>query len=250
MNERSRSWEQMGAASGLFAVLLFVAAFLIFLSTDPSGGNTPRLPNIANAQAVPAFFADHLNGIRAQVMLNGVGLALFLWFLGTLWGVLRAAEGGPARGSAIASAGALVGVALTLVGLVLTATSTVVTTLPQAETVSTLYSAAALSLAFGGAAFSVFFLGVAEVSLRAGGLPKWLGWLAVLAAVLSVFGFVTPYAQSGVFNPATGGLGFYAHYIAFVVWVFLASFTLALGQHRRKHASAATASSAPEGAPS
>ncbi len=119
-------------------------------------------------------------------------------------------------------------------GLVLTGTSTLATTLPQAETVPTLYVAAALSLAFGGAAFSVFFLGVAEVSLRAGGLPKWLGWLAVLAAVVSVFGFVTPYARTGVFNPATGGLGFYAHYIAFVVWVFLAGLTLALAQHRRK----------------
>ena len=99
----------MGAASGLFAVLLFVAAFIIFLNTDPSGGNTPRLPNIANAQAAPAFFADHLNGIRAQVMLNSIGIVFFLWFLGTLWSSLRAAEGGrrgarrsprPARSSA------------------------------------------------------------------------------------------------------------------------------------------------------
>lgn len=224
----------MGAVSGLFAVLLFVAAAIIFLNTDPSGGNTPRLPNIANAEAAPAFFADHLNGIKAQVMLNGIGMVVFLWFLGTLWSVLRAAEGGPARGSAIASGGALVGVALTLVGLVLTGTSTLATTLAQGETVPTLYTAAALAFAFGGGAFSLFFLGVAEVSLRAGGLPKWLGWLALLAAVASVFGFVTPYAQSGIFNAATGGLGFYAHYVAFVVWVFLTSASMTLAQHRRK----------------
>lgn len=223
----------MGAASGLFAVLLFVVAFVVFLNTDPSGGNTPRLPNIANAEAAPAFVADHLNGIKAQVMLNGIGLALFLWFLGALWGVLRSVEGGPARGSAIASGGALVGVALTLVGLVLTGASTLTTSLPQAETVPMLYTASALSLAFGGAAFTVFFLGVAEVSLRVGGLPKWLGWLAVLAAIASVFGFVTPYAQSGIFNPATGALGFYAHYIAFVVWLLLASAALTVAQHRR-----------------
>ena len=120
MNERNRTWEQMGAASGLFAVLLFVVAFIIFLNTDPSGGNTPRLPNIANAQAAPAFFADHLNGIRAQVMLNSIGIVFFLWFLGTLWSTLREAEGGRPGGSAIASGGALVGVALTLVGLMLT----------------------------------------------------------------------------------------------------------------------------------
>ena len=238
VSEKTRQWQLMGAASGLFAVLLFVVAFIIFLNTDPSGGNTPRLPNIANAQAAPAFYATHLNGIKAQVMLNGLGLILFLWFLGTLWGVLRAAEGGPARGAAIASGGALVGVALTMIGLVLTATSTLATTLPQGETVSTLYTAAALAFAFGGAALTVFFLGVAEISLRAGGLPKWLGWLAILAAIASVFGVVTPYAQSGIFNPATGGLGFYAHYVAFVVWLFLASLSLALAQRRSRHASA------------
>ncbi len=233
MRESDSSWQQVGAASGLFAALLFVAAFIIFLNADPSGGSTPRLPNIANAQAAPAFFATHLNGIRAQVMLNGIGLALFLWFLGTLWSALRAAEGGPARGSAIASGGALVGVALTMVGLILTGTATLTTTLAQAETVSTLYGGAALSYGFGGGAFAVFFLGVAEVSLRTGGLPRWLGWLAVLAAVASVFGFVTPYAQSGIFNPATGAIGFYAHYAAFVVWVFLASAAMTLAQRRR-----------------
>jgi hypothetical protein len=60
----------------------------------------------------------------------------------------------------------------------------------------------------------------------------------VLAAVASVFGFVTPYAQSGIFNPATGGLGFYAHYIAFVVWLLLASTVLTLAQHRRSRSPA------------
>jgi len=246
----------MGAASGLFAVLLFVAAAIIFLNTDPSGGNTPRLPNIANAEAAPAFFATHLNGIRAQVMLNGIGSVFFLWFLGTMWTVLRGAEGDPARGSVIATAGALVGTALTLVGLVLTGTSTMVTSLPQAETVPTLYSAAALSFAFAGGAFTIFYLGVAEVSLRAGGLPKWLGWLALLAAVASVFGFVAPYAQSGIFNPATGGLGFYSHYIAFVVWVLLASVWLGIAQHRNRKATASpppaspTSTTATEGAAS
>lgn len=238
MSENGRAWERMGAASGLFAVLLFAAAFIIFLSTDPSGGNTPRLPNIAHAEASPAFFATHLNGIRAQVMLNGIGIVFFLWFLGTLWSALRRSEGDPGRGSAVASAGALVGVALTLVGLILTGTSTLTTTLAQAEVVPTLYVAAALSFAFGGAAFTIFFLGVAEVTLRAGGLPRWLGFLALLAAALSAFGFVTPYAKDGIFNAATGGLGFYAHYAAFAVWVLLASATMTVAQHRRKRSAA------------
>lgn len=244
----------MGAASALFAVLLFAAAGLIFLNTDPSGGNTPRLPNIGNAEAMPAFVADHLNGIRAQVMLNGIGLVVFLGFLGTLFSVLRGAEGerGPARGAAMASAGAIVGVALTLVGLVLTGTATMATTLEQGQTVPILYMAASLTYAFGGGAFAVFYLGVAEVTLRAGGLPKWLGWVSLLAAAISIFGFVTPYAQSGVFNAATGALGFYGHYVTFVVWLLLAGVSLTLAQHRRDKSAAApaAASTNPEGAAS
>ncbi len=248
MSDKSRHWEQMGAASGLLAVLLFVAAFLIFLNTDPSGGNTPRLPNIGNAIASPAFFADHLNGIRAQVMLNGIGTVLFLWFLGTLWGVLRGAEGEPARGSTIASAGAVVGVALTLVGLVMLGTATLTTSLEQAETVPTVYAGGMLALAFGGAAFTIFYLGVAEVILRTGVLGKWLGLLALLAALVSVFGFVTPYAQTGVFNAATGALGFYGHYVALVVWLFCASAAMTLRQHRSKGAEKAEAPARPAAA--
>ena len=240
-----RAWEQTSAASGFFAVLFFAAAFIVLLNTDPSGGNTPALPNIAHAEAAPAFIADHLNGIRAQVMLSSIGIVVFLWFLGTLSGVLRAAEGGRARGAAVASAGAQAGVALTLVGLMLMGTTTLTTSLPQAETVSTLYAAAALSLALGGGAFAVLYLAVAEVSLREGGLPKWLGFLSVLAAPVSVFGFVTPYAQSGIFNAATGGLGFYAHWATFVIWLLLASIALAVAQRRPRPEEAALRSATP-----
>lgn len=252
MSSKAQQWERMGAASGLFASLLFLAALVIFLKTDPSGGNTPRLPNVGNAEAASAFVASHLNGIKAQVMLNGLGLTVFIWFLGTIWSALRAAESGSARGSAVASAGAITGVGLTLVGLVLTGTSTLATTVTQAENVATLYTSAALALAFGGGAFAVFFLGVAEVSLRAGGLPRWLGWLALPAAAVSIFGFVTPYAQTGIFNPATGALGFYGHYVAFVVWVFLAGLSLTLKQHRLKRDAAEplAESSTPKGASS
>jgi hypothetical protein len=243
-----RSWEQMGAASGLFASLLFVVAFIIFLKTNPAGGNTPALPPAGNAEAAPAFFADNLTLIRAQVMVNAIGLSAFLWFLGTLWARMRDAEGSPARGSVIAFSGAVVGVTLTMVGLVLTGASTLSASLAQAQVVPAFYTAAAVAFAFGGGSFVVFFLGVAEVSLRAGGIPKWLGWLALLAAAASVFGFVTPYATTGIFNPATGGLGFYAHYAAVVVWVLLASIAMTLAQFRggRAYAPAHARSSKPE----
>ena len=53
VNDRSRSWEQMGAASGLFAALLFAVAFIIFLSTDPGGGNTRSSPTSPTRRPLP-----------------------------------------------------------------------------------------------------------------------------------------------------------------------------------------------------
>ncbi len=86
-SEKNRSWEQLGAASGLLATLLFVVAFVVFIGTSPGGD--PVLPNIRDAEAAPAFLAAHLSAIRVVVLLNGLGIALFLWFLGSLWTVLR-----------------------------------------------------------------------------------------------------------------------------------------------------------------
>jgi hypothetical protein len=243
--DRGQDWEWMGAASGLVAAVFFVVAFAIFLSTDPGGGSTPQLPAIDNAEAVPAFVGDHLTSVRAQVMLNGLGVVTFLWFLGTLWAGLRRSESEPARGSMIVVSGALVGAAVTLVGLVLVGTATLATSTSTASAVPTLYVAASLSFAFGGAAFAVFFLGVAEVILRTHAMGKWLGYLAVVAAVLSILGLVTHYYTDGIMNPATGALGFYGHYMAFVVWLLLASVEIALAQHRRRRAERPVAETVP-----
>jgi hypothetical protein len=217
-----RAWERLGALSGLTAVVLFGAAFVIFLSTDPTG--TPRIPDIANAADASTYIRDHQDALKVQVLLNGAAVLAFVWFLGSLWSSLRAAEGGPARLSAIASAGGIVGAAALLAGIVFEATAVLV---PTGVDVTTLYVLSVMSIGLGGAAFMVFFLAVARVILQTRALPLAIGVLAIVAAAASALGLVSIFADEGIFNAATGAFGFWVRFGAFVIWLALASIALA-----------------------
>ena len=231
MHEKDRSWEQMGAASGLLATLLFVIAFIVMLGTSPGG--SPSLPNIQNASLAPAFIGQHLTAIRIVVMLSALGLVLFLWFLSTLWVTLREAEGPSARGTTAGVVGGVAGAGLELGGLALLATSGLSTSAAQANVVPTLYTGSSLFHALGAGVFCLFFFGVGRVVMHTGALRKWVGVLAYIAALLCVPAFLTPFFATNVLNPATGALGVVAPAAAFVIWVFLASGSMTLEERRR-----------------
>ena len=77
MTEKSDR-EGIGAASGLLATLMFVLGFVLFMTTDPTGG-TPY-PSIKNAQQAPAYMALHLSQYRLELLFVSLGVVLFLWF--------------------------------------------------------------------------------------------------------------------------------------------------------------------------
>ncbi len=216
-----RTWERLGAASGILVAVLFAVSFIIFLGNDP--GDTPDLKHAA---AATGFISEHKDAIRAELLLNSLAIIAFLWFLGSLWSTYRAAEGGPARVSAVASAGGIVGATMVLTGFVIEATAAL---RPAAVDVPEMYILSSLAIGLGGAAFTVFFLASAKVILKSGAMHSSLGMLAVVAGVASALGFVTIFADSGIFNAATGAFGLWVRYAAFVVWVFLASVTLTAG---------------------
>ena len=184
--KRQQNWEGMGSAGGILAALSFVLAFIVFMTTDPSG--TPPYPSIENAQQAPAFMAAHLNAYRVELLLMSLGVVLFLWFVGSLRLVLASAKGDPGRGSTLAVIGAGVGAGLLLVGCVLGFTSGLSTSPAQADTVPTLFTASALLVAIGGGVLSLFFFAVAKVILQAGAMPKWVGWLAFIGAFACLLG--------------------------------------------------------------
>jgi hypothetical protein len=244
MRSDGRTWEGLGAASGLLATVLFVAAAIVFLAgADPTGD--PALPNIKHAELSPAYLASYLSQIRAVVLLESLGLALFLWFLGSLWTTLRDAEGDNGRGSTLVLVGGVAGAVLVLAGLALTATAGLSTSSAQADSVATLYTASSLLIALGGGVLSIFFFGASKVILQTGALGRWLGILAFVAGLLSVCGFMTPFFAANVLNAATGALGRWGWTVAFVVWLGSASLSMTLAQ--RRAANAATGASAAAG---
>lgn len=168
-----RDWEQMGAASGVLAFVMFVLAFIVFMTTDPTGG-TPY-PSIENAQTANAYFSTNVNPARLQALFTSLGIVLFLWFLGSLWRVLKQAEGEPARGSTIALAGASVGSALMLVGLALTYSILLTTSPAQADTAPAFFTGSAVLFALGGGVLSLFFFAVGKVILHTRVMGRWLG---------------------------------------------------------------------------
>lgn len=69
---------------------------------------------VTPAGTVVAHFAGNRGAILAQRMLFLAGGALYLWFLGSLRGFLRRAEGGTGRVSAIAFGAGLVWVGISM----------------------------------------------------------------------------------------------------------------------------------------
>ncbi len=225
----------MGAASGLLAALLFVVAGIVFLlGADPGG--TPQWPSVAHADLSPAYLASYISEIRVSVLLTVLGLTMFLWFLATLWGVLKGAEGEDGRGSTLALIGGVSASITCLAGLTLISAAALSTSPGQADTVPTLYTAASLLIALSGGLLSIFFFGVAKVVFATRVLPKSLGVLAVVAALLSICGFMTPFFEASVLNAANGALGRIAWDVAFVVWLGVASAVMTMRQRRQQRA--------------
>src|SRR5262245_816634 len=180
----TRLREQLGAAAGLVAAVLFGISFVVGLKPEP-----PRLDE--GALPIAQYVAQNQDALRVEVLLNTLAMLFFLWFLGSVRAGLRPAEGGAGRVSAIASGGGLVGAAFILLAQVFVAAAALQPLETPPALTRALIDLQALSVGIGASAFAVFFLAVAGATLLDGGLPKWLGWLAGLAAVVAALGVVT-----------------------------------------------------------
>lgn len=171
--------------TGLVFLALAIVAFAI-------GGDVPD-PTEESAEEIAAFYADNEGTQITSAVLATVAGTLLAFFGGYLRMVLRAAEGANGVLSAMALAGAII----LAIGLAIDGTITF--TLVEAaddidpaavQALSALYNNDFLPLALGAQVF-LFATGISIA--RHGALPKWLGWVAIVLAVVAVtpIGFVS-----------------------------------------------------------
>jgi hypothetical protein len=168
---------QIGPLTGILFVVLVIVAFVV-------GGETPDVDD--SAQTVVSFYVDNDSDQQIAGGLLALGCVAFLFFLGTLRRTLRAAAGDEGGLSTVALLGGLMIVvgASIFAGIGFTL-GDAADDLPASAVLAlnALNSDLFFPVAVGTA---VFNLGLALAVLRNGGLPRALGWLALVVGVVGL----------------------------------------------------------------
>jgi hypothetical protein len=191
--------KQLVPLSGVVAVVLMIAAFVI-------GGETPEAGDPLNE--VVSYYSEHDTDLQIASALLALGGFFFLVFSTTIAGVLRRGQAESGGASALGFAGGIiftVGVTI-FAGLGFAAADVVGDVDPSVvQALNALGSDMFFTVAVG---VGAFLLGTGIATLKTGALPRWLGWAAVAIGVIAL-------------TPA-GFLGF----VALGVWTLIASVIL------------------------
>jgi hypothetical protein len=197
--------------SGVLGVLLLFAAFAV-------AGSTPN--GKASVATIVSFYAEHRTAETVSGVLLSLGALAFLIFSATFAARLRNTETGGHGVSELCLAGAVV----LVVGLTVYAGLSVAI----ADEVGHVQGSAlqGLNVLADDAVFvflitvgtSAFLLGAASAVLTGSLLPRWLGWLAVVLAVIGVI-------PSHVLGGTLDHVGF-AAFIGLGVWTVIVSIIL------------------------
>lgn len=179
-------WERRWGWGGIAFVALVVAWFVVIVAVSRPGAD-------ASVEDVRSFFGP--GGDSAWLFLSSslLGLAglVFLLFLGSLRTVLRRAEGGTGRLSAVAFAAGVVFTGLLFAKNSIDLGAAIAVEWQDLEIDPGVYQLLdglwAGLLMHEGVALGVLIGATSVVALRTGVFPRWLGLTGVGLAILSVF---------------------------------------------------------------
>jgi hypothetical protein len=206
--------------TGIAGVLFFVVVFASFF--------TPETPDADDSTAeILNELADDRTGHIASAYLGGLASVLFVAYAAGLWSRLRSLE--PGRGPSVLVPLAALGSAI----MILVANGVLLAAVEAAdegrepEAVRALFELDEIIFVPIGFTTALFYAGAALSALPTGGLPRWLGWVAAVLAI------VFPLALLGLFSEADeggvlGGVFFGALLVNFL-WILITSIVMVRG---------------------
>ena len=181
-----------GVAAGVF----FVVGF--FSGTEPANSSSSPLK-------VVHYYALHGSEIETSSVLIGIGLILLVLFAASLRAYLRQAAGAEGLGAMVLAGASIAAAAgLLAVAVEYSLAHNLLHLTPSTVQAANVIAQEVFVPVLGG--ILLVTLGSFLAILRGASLPSWLGWFALLIAVVS----------------AVPPIGF-AAFLAFVVWMLIAS---------------------------
>jgi hypothetical protein len=173
------------ALAGVAYVVLFVVGVILIYNGTPDSSSAPA--------KILAYYSDsgHRDRMNFGWAIAGLGIFFFFWFVSALRQTVRRLEADDGFLTGLTAIGGAVYGALTLVALGI---EVGIRTMSDDTYHHTVYpglihaadDAAWVIHAGGGAGLAAMIIAASLAGLRAGAVPKWLGWISVVVGILSL----------------------------------------------------------------
>jgi Domain of unknown function (DUF4386) len=201
MERSNREW-LVPLVTGLGFFVLLIVSFIVI--GEPKDADHPP-------QEIAQWYLDNKDAAEIGAFISVVAAALLIFFGAYLRKVLDAAAGGSSMLAVLPLIGlAIVGVGAAIDNMLIFVAAEAADDIPAPEiqTIQAIWDNDFLPLFLG---VLVFNWSVGIAVLQTGALPKWLGWLAIVAGVVSL----------------AGPIGFFGALLA-ALWILIASIMLSM----------------------
>lgn len=203
-----KKWEKYAALGGVLFVVLNVIGSIAM--------GSPPASDDSNAEVLE-WFVDKESGIKLALFLGGLSVIGLLWWFGSLWRRMTAAEGGSHRLSVIALTG-LVGSGGAWMASAAIQGTVASRTVDLGQAAGFFYALSGAMMGVAGFFVVTHLIAVNAISLRGTLFPRWTAYLGLLAAAGFLVSTLGTLKESGPFM-MIGMISF----LAWAVWIIALS---------------------------